>query len=371
MTKRVVGIDPGTKSFDVFGLMDDEVLIDVSIPSNVVAEDPNALLDTIKGIEPLDVIVGPSGYGLPFKHISQLDDDDFFLLTLVRPDDEKIPVLIGLNKVVKEMKKAGMNVYFIPGVIHLPTVPPHRKINAIDMGTADKMCCAVLAVFDYSVRHDEPFDKASLLLVEVGYGYNAVIAIDGGRIVDGIGGTRAGPGFLTGGAFDGEVAYLMGKFGKEVLFRGGVRSIAGYDITPEELSSAAGSNERVKLAWNAFVEGIEKSVRSLLTVVKEPRCIMLSGRLARIDSVYSELRRRLSDIAPVEKIIGFNARAKEAAQGAALIANGIAGGFAKGLIEHMRIREASGTVLDYVFLEDLKKRYLGTHGNVRSSSRGS
>gem|GEM_PF-5897743 len=36
------------------------------------------------------------------------------------------------------------------------------------METADKLCCAVLAVYDYSKRHGITYDEVSLILVEIG-----------------------------------------------------------------------------------------------------------------------------------------------------------------------------------------------------------
>lgn len=362
MALRVVGIDPGTKSFDVFGLEDEEVLVDASIPSEEVASNPRILADMLHSLEPLDLVVGPSGYGIPLKHISEISDRDLFYMTLVRPDERDIPVLVGLARVVKELRKHKFNTYFIPGVAHLPTVPPHRKVNAIDLGTADKLCVAALAIHDYAKRHGLSYRDVSILVVEVGYGYNAVMAVDHGVIVDGVGGTRAGPGFLTAGGLDGEVAYLLGSLRKEMLFKGGVKSIIGRDLAPEDLHKLAQSSEAAKIAWNAFVEGIEKTVWSLIPVMSRIDAIQLSGRLSRVEPIYNELSRRLSRLAPVERIKGFGAKSKEAAQGAALIANGLAGGPAKELVELLRIRESGGTVLDYVFIENLKERMASDGG---------
>lgn len=358
MALKVVGIDPGTKSFDIFGLEDDRILVDVSIPSAEVASNPGVLAELLESLRPLDLIIGPSGYGVPLKHITEITDEDIFLMTLVRPNDVDIPVLVGLSKAVKELKKTGLNIYFIPGVIHLPTVPEYRKINSIDLGTADKLCCAALAIHDYSSRHGVTHDDVSVLLVEIGFGYNAVLAIDGGVVIDGIGGTRASLGFLTAGGLDGEVAYLLGAFSKDALFRGGVKSVAGLDLMPEEFHRLAQENDSVKKAWDAFIEGLVKTVWSLTPVMSKIDAILLSGRLSRIEPIYAELAKHLRRIAPVERVRGFGAKSKEAAQGAALIANGLAGGFAKNLVEHMRIREARGTVLDNIFIADLRSRYL-------------
>lgn len=358
MGLRVVGIDPGTRSFDIFGFEDEKVFLDESISSDEVDRDPDSLVKMLLDHEPLDVVVGPSGYGIPLKRLSEITDEDLFYVTLVKHDDVGLSVLTGLTKVLKRLKETKLNIYLIPGVIHLPTVPKHRKLNAIDLGTADKLCCAVLAVYDYSKRHGIAFNEVSLIMVEIGFGFNAGIAIKNGRIIDGIGGSRAGPAFLTCGALDMEVAYLLGSFSKNMLFTGGLRTIIGDDnLEPEELPKIIETNELASIAYEAFIEGIEKMVRALNTSVKEPQAIIISGRLSSIQEIYKELEDRLSEIARVEKIVGFKARAKSAAQGAALIADGIAGGRIKPLIDHMKIAEASGTVLDYVYLGDLRRRF--------------
>ncbi len=356
---RVVGIDPGTKSFDIFGLEDEKIFLDESIPTEEIDRDPDRLVKLLLDVVPIDVVVGPSGYGISLKHISQITNEDLFQIVLVKDDDVGLAVLTGLVKLIKKMKDTKLNIYLIPGVIHLPTIPDYRKLNAIDMGTADKLCCAVLAVYDYSRRHGITYDEVSLILVEVGFGFNAGIAIEKGRIVDGIGGSKAGLGFLTCGGLDMEVAYLLGSFSKNILFTGGVKTIIGDDkLTPEDFPKVAMINERANLAWEAFMEGIEKMVRALKTSVKNPKAVILSGRLSNIPEIYKELENRLSEIAKVEKLEGFHARAKAAAQGAALIADGLAGGRTSKLIEHMKITEASGTVLDHVYIGDIRSKYL-------------
>jgi predicted butyrate kinase (DUF1464 family) len=50
----------------------------------------------------------------------------------------------------------------------------------------------------------------------------------------------------------------------------------------------------------------------------------------------------------VRDLRGFGRVAKQGAQGAALIADGLAGGMHRDLVETLRLREAGGTVLDYL-----------------------
>jgi predicted butyrate kinase (DUF1464 family) len=116
------------------------------------------------------------------------------------------------------------------------------------------------------------------------------------------------------------------------------------------------------MAWEALLEGVVKSVAAELVVVPGPREILISGRLCRTDKIREELMRRLSALGPVRRVEGLARVAKEAAQGAAIIADGLAGGPNAGLVETLEIRGATGTVLDHLHIQDaeaLKKKYLG------------
>ncbi|MDL5501822.1 MAG: DUF1464 family protein, partial [Candidatus Methanoperedens sp.] len=63
-----------------------------------------------------------------------------------------------------------------------------------------------------------------------------------------------------------------------------------------------------------------------LTASVDPLEILVSGRISRVEGLFEELKHRI-DIAPVRRIEGFGTKTvKEAAQGAAIIANGLAGG---------------------------------------------
>ena len=360
---RVIGIDPGTVSFDLCGLEDGEVFLDTTIPSADIGTNPEVLVDFLNNAQPVDLIIGPSGYGLPWINIQDFSAQELFLFILAdERERERVSVLGGMGRMITIFKNTDLPITFMPGVIHLPTIPAHRKANKIDMGTADKLCCLALGIFDQARRHRLTYHETSFIYIEVGGAYTAVMAVDKGQVVDGLGGTSGGPGYYSLGAIDGELAYLLNQFPKEVLFSGGVASQSGQPVlSPEETLSLRESDSACHQAWEALLEGVAKSVAAEMIVVPAPKEIILSGRLCRIPAVRVELTQRLGRFAPVRYISGIAQTAKEAAQGAALIADGIAGGKFADLVETMQLKNAGGTVMDYVYVsgaDDLRQKYL-------------
>jgi predicted butyrate kinase (DUF1464 family) len=69
----------------------------------------------------------------------------------------------------------------------------------------------------------------------------------------------------------------------------------------------------------------------------------------------------LADIGPVRQLTGSAIHAKQGAEGAALLADGLIGGVNQALVNRLRIREARGTVLDnLVFIRpEAARRRLG------------
>jgi predicted butyrate kinase (DUF1464 family) len=139
-------------------------------------------------------------------------------------------------------------------------------------------------------------------------------------------------GWRSSGGWDGEVALLAGSVTKEMLFRGGIEEWR-QPPAPEAITG--------------YIESAEKAVRALAAVV-QPREILLSGRHAGDPEIRAALGAHLGPIAPVVELRGFGRIAKQGAQGAAILADGLAGGGHAPLVNGMRIRESSGTVLDYL-----------------------
>ncbi len=194
---RVVGIDPGTVSIDLCGLVDGVVWLDQSLPTQPTLADPTALLALLTSDGPPDLIAGPSGYGLPLVRADQATESDLRLAYLAA--DGETGGLGGLRRLARLCASAGLPLVYTPGVIHLSTVPSHRKLNRVDMGTADKVASAALAIHDQAERLGGLAAHASFILLELGGAFTAALAVDRGAIIDGIGGSSGPIGWQAAG----------------------------------------------------------------------------------------------------------------------------------------------------------------------------
>jgi predicted butyrate kinase (DUF1464 family) len=354
---RVIGIDPGTASVGLCGIDDGQLFLDQSWPTAEALADPSrlvGLLEDAARTAPLDLVAGPSGYGLPLTAARDLTESDLRLAYLA-PKPQSAGDgggILGLTALMRALARSSIPIVLTPGVIHLPSVPEHRKVNRVDIGTADKVCASALAISEQADRRRCDVRDVSFILLELGGAFSAAVAVDHGRIVDGLGGTSGPIGARASGAFDGEVAFLAGSISKRLLFEGGAAAVAGTpDAAPEAV--AAPSTAQGQLAWRAYAEGAVKAVAALSVSVPHATDVILSGRLAYIPGVRDDLTRRLAHVRPnnsVHVLEGFASSAKQAAQGAALIADGLAGGRSAALVEVLGIREAAGTALDHLYV---------------------
>jgi predicted butyrate kinase (DUF1464 family) len=229
------------------------------------------------------------------------------------------------------------------------------------MGTADKLCVAALGIWDQGRRLGLPPEGTAFVLLELGSFFAAALAVEQGQIVDGIGGSAGGLGYRALGTLDGEVAYALGRVRKSALFTGGATFVAGApDLAPEELFARADHNPRARVARDALIEAAAKMVAILRVSAPGAREVLLSGRVGRAPAVAESLHRRLAHELPVRPLGGFAERAKEAAQGAALIADGLAGGRHRDIVETLRLRASRGSVLDHLYVagaDELRRRF--------------
>jgi predicted butyrate kinase (DUF1464 family) len=352
---RVVGIDPGTVSVDICGLDSGSVFLDRTLPTADALAGPAVILEILDAANraaPLDLVAGPSGYGLPLTRVQDLTETDLRLAYLA-PEGETGGIG-GLRALMRALRQSALPVVLTPGVVHLPSVPAHRKVNRVDMGTADKVCAVALAIHEESARRGCRTRDVSLILLELGGAFSAAIAVAGGRIVDGLGGSSGPLGLRAAGALDGEVAFLAGSVSKRLLFDGGAAAIAG---TPQASANSIANptTDRGRVAFEAYLEGAVKAVAALMTSAPSASDVIVSGRMADVQGVRDALAARLSAVSStlsVRRLTGFATIAKAAAQGAAVIADGLAGGRASTLVESLGIRDACGTVLDHLYVVD-------------------
>jgi len=342
---RVVGIDPGTSTWGFCGIEFESsvtfpvrVFLDVEMPTNdwkLVREQLEKIID-----EHNDLIVGPSGYGIPLKRLDRLSDleRDLMLLNIGKKQ-------VGVRDALSILERRAEIVVLLPGVKHLPTVPKYRKINRVDMGTADKVCAVAFALTSLLEQDNELPDPKiwpSFIHCELGFGFNAFIGVESGRIVDGIGGSYSTLGFSGGGALDSELAFLLGRIPKKMIYRGGIRTIGYGNLT----STTEKRNEDKEWLWDAFLEGVLKDIARVSVSVPKCSTFVLSGHLSKEESV----RMRLKEEFPDHDIclLKTGGKASTAAYGAAYLGNGLKGGIFASIFRRLMIAESSGSVLDYL-----------------------
>jgi predicted butyrate kinase (DUF1464 family) len=347
---RVIGIDPGTVSLDICGLDAGRVFLDETIPTEDALADPALILGLLERTAPLDLVVGPSGYGLPLTNARDLTESDIRLACLA-PRGESSGIG-GLSSLMRALVSSPAPVVMTPGVVHLTSVPSHRKINRVDMGTADKVCAVTLAIHEHTRRRSCAPRDVSFILLELGGAFTAAIAVEQGRIVDGLGGSSGPIGATASGALDGEVAFLAGQVTKQMIFSGGALAVSGTPDARAEAVAEVTTPARQK-ALEGYLESIVKAVATLVISAPSARSVVLSGRLAKVATIRGGLISRLSRTLPggtVEALTGIATVAKHAAQGAAILADGLAGGSAAEVVQTLGIREATGTVLDHLYV---------------------
>ncbi len=324
---RVVGSDPGTSSLDLLLLEDGVVVDQARLPPSQLRDDAEVLPRLLSRWSPIDRVAAPSGYGLPLVRGDAFTADHLEQMSLVRPDDRgRDSGVIGFRAWVRAFVGSGAPLVFLPGCLHLPTIPAHRKVNAVDLGTADKVAVAALALW-FDARESGGCARSTFAVVEIGSAFSAILVVDRGRLVDASAGTRGPIGLRSGGSWDGEAAYWRSPLSKDDLFRGGLA-----DLGP--------------LGPEAFRESLIKHMAGVQAITPFER-IYASGRgleQPEVAQLVAEALARFGALTPLPSLPG--AWVKHAAQGAALLADALAGGRSAPLADSLQLTSASGSIWD-------------------------
>ncbi|HYU01414.1 MAG TPA: DUF1464 family protein, partial [Gemmatimonadales bacterium] len=175
---RVIGIDPGTVTIDACGLEHGRLFLDRSVPTAEALANPARFVGVLEAAGPLDCVVGPSGYGLPLTRAHEATEEDLRLAFLAAEGEPG--GIGGLRTLARALARSALPVFFTPGVIHLPSVPAHRKVNRVDMGTAEKVCAAALAIDEQARRIGRSVREVSFVLLELGGAFTAALAVADG-----------------------------------------------------------------------------------------------------------------------------------------------------------------------------------------------
>jgi predicted butyrate kinase (DUF1464 family) len=332
--------------------------VEQSFPSAELGADPAPLVDALRAHAPFDLVLGPAGYGLPLVPGAEVGERELALMVLKRADEPAARIgIAGMRTIIRALIAAGIPLVFGPGAMHLPTVPDHRKWNRIDLGTADKVASAALGIADQAERVGIPYDETSFVMLELGGGFSAALAVDAGQIVDGLGGSAGPIGARACGALDAEAAYLIGgALSKRTVFSGGALDPHGdTDLAAPGALERLREDPRARDGWRALEEGAAKAVLALTASVSAPREVLVSGRVASAPGVLQALAHRIGRVAPVRPALA----ARSAARGAALLADGLAGGAYAPLVACLRLRDACGGVLDHLRMYGAERIVLG------------
>ena len=197
-------------------------------------------------------------------------------------------------------------------------------------------------------------------MVEIGYGFTSVLAIENGQVIDGIGGSNI-MGFRACGSLDGEIAYLIKNVNKKTIYSGGLSFIAGHlDLTLNEIMALAKTDPQTKMALNAYLSELTKAIFAISSSFSNKNKIteiLISVRSSELQFFKDLISNSIGNLFPVKLMKNYAKISKRAAQGAAFIANGLLGGDFEPIINNLKIIEAQGSILDDIYIPFDKYNY--------------
>ncbi len=270
---------------------------------------------------PATPVVLPSGLGIPVTRAGDLLDQDIAEMTgaLGAGHAER------LARLLAEARRRVPRALCIPAVKLLPTIPLHRKLRRLELGTAEALCLTVW-VLHWLRQSDAGSDAAAFLLVQRGPTDRVILAVQGGQLVDGIG------------------ERLPGLHPPEATFRADAdrpdqaSRVAFRTRNPLTLREA--EQRRPGCNRQAEDEALCKEALGLAAMHGLRDVVVLGDETPGVNQTLETHMRRI----PLPE----TATGHEGALGAALVATGLTGGPTAGLVNRLGIREVRERVPDWI-----------------------
>jgi predicted butyrate kinase (DUF1464 family) len=272
------------------------------------------VVDELLALHPAAPIVLPSGLGVPLTRAADLMDQDIAEIAL----DLDGRAADDLGAFLVEARRRALRAFCIPAVKLLPSVPIHRKVNRLDLGSAGALCAAAW-IIHAATAQGSGSAFCGWVLVHATHAGTCLLAIRAGRIVDGTGNLAPDTGRISGRTLE---ALL-----RRTAHPGSARPRVRSSWPPGTLVEA----EREMLAQAAL---------GLLRFHDLPHAVVIGDRRAEAEHL-------LGGCVPLATSPAVGA-GFEAALGAAVIAAGLTGGPSAGLVQHLGLREVRERALDWL-----------------------
>jgi len=272
-------------------------------------------VDDLLSLHPATPVVLPSGFGVPLTRVAEIMDQDIFEMTLERRWQRTDT----LGRFLAEARRRALRAFCIPAAKLLPSVPPHRKLNRVDLGTSDALCAAAWAIHCLGAA-GRSHNACDFVLLHTRPSTRSLLVIQAGQIVDGVG--------TTSGLLEPGQGELLNPLASQ----------PGHDRTTRRAAEASGC--AAGYSQTTLCEGLQKELFGLLGFHKLSQVILTGVRRAEISQTLKERLPLVPLPAPAD---GY-----EPALGAAVIAAGLTGGPTANLVERLGLREARERVLDWI-----------------------
>jgi hypothetical protein len=272
------------------------------------------VVDELLALQPAAPIVLPSGLGVPVTRAADLMDRDIAEIAL----DLDARAADDLGALLAEARRRALRAFCIPAVKLLPSVPIHRKVDRLDLGHAGALCAAAWTLHAETAQGSEPA-TCNRVLVHASRAGTCLLAIRGGRIVDGTGYLPLAAGRISSERLEA----LLRRSAVAASWRPRNRT----PCPPGTLVEAEG-------------ERLAQAALGLLGLHDLPHAVVIGDRREEVERL---LGGRVPLVSSPAVGDGF-----EAALGAAVIAAGLTGGPTAGLVQHLGVREARERALDWL-----------------------